>query len=93
MGVGIAGHAGCVTGGQASGSTAEVFGDGGEAHAASRAVAAAAMADNGRSRVATREGGVEWVFLEILAALAIAVAIVWWTLPKKRKPDDKGDPR
>ena len=26
-----------------------------------------------------------WVFLEILAALAIAVAIVWWTFPRKPK--------
>jgi len=26
-----------------------------------------------------------WVFLEIVAVLAIAVAIVWWTLPKKPK--------
>jgi uncharacterized membrane protein YccC len=28
-----------------------------------------------------------WVFLEVLAALAIAVAIVWWTFPKKSKTD------
>jgi len=28
-----------------------------------------------------------WVFLEIVAALAIAIAIVWWTFPKKRKPE------
>jgi len=26
---------------------------------------------------------VGWVFLEIALALAVAVAIVWWTLPKK----------
>jgi hypothetical protein len=26
-----------------------------------------------------------WVFLEVLAALAIAVGIVWWTLPRKPK--------
>jgi len=26
-----------------------------------------------------------WVFLEIVVVLAIAVAIVWWTLPKKPK--------
>jgi len=24
-----------------------------------------------------------WVFLEILLVLAIAIAIVWWTFPKK----------
>lgn len=26
-----------------------------------------------------------WVFLEMLAALLIAVGIVWWTLPKAPK--------
>jgi hypothetical protein len=30
---------------------------------------------------------VGWVFLEIVAALAIAIGIVWWTLPKKPKAD------
>ena len=30
-----------------------------------------------------------WVFLEIAVALAIAVAIVWWTLP--RKPRDANE--
>jgi hypothetical protein len=36
---------------------------------------------------------VAWVFLEIIAALAIAIGIVWWTLPKKPKvpPDDGQD--
>jgi hypothetical protein len=29
------------------------------------------------------EKALGWVFLEIVAALAIAVAIVWWTFPKK----------
>jgi hypothetical protein len=34
-----------------------------------------------------------WVFLEIAIVLAIAVAIVWWTFPRKRgkreaPPDD-----
>ncbi len=24
-----------------------------------------------------------WVFLEVLAALALAVGIVWWTMPRK----------
>jgi uncharacterized membrane protein YccC len=33
-----------------------------------------------------------WVFLEIALALAIAVAIVWWTLPKKRKPREDAPP-
>jgi hypothetical protein len=26
-----------------------------------------------------------WVFLEVLAALALAVGIVWWTIPRKPK--------
>lgn len=26
-----------------------------------------------------------WMFLEVLAALLIAVGIVWWTLPKSPK--------
>lgn len=30
-----------------------------------------------------------WVFLEIALALAVAVAIVWWTIP--RKPKGRGD--
>ena len=28
-----------------------------------------------------------WVFLEIAIALAIAAVIVWWTLPRRRKPE------
>jgi hypothetical protein len=34
-----------------------------------------------------------WVFLEVAAALAIAVGIVWWTLPKKPKGGNDGDGR
>jgi len=35
-----------------------------------------------------------WVFLEILLALAIAVLIVWWTVPRKpRGGDDSGGGR
>jgi hypothetical protein len=30
-----------------------------------------------------------WVLLEVLAALGIAVAIVWWTFPRKPKDGDK----
>jgi uncharacterized membrane protein YqiK len=29
--------------------------------------------------------GMGWVFLEIVVVIAIAIAIVWWTLPKKPK--------
>ncbi len=33
-----------------------------------------------------------WVFLEMAAALAIAVGIVWWTLPRKprARPGEEG---
>ena len=34
-----------------------------------------------------------WVFLEIVAALAIAVAIVWWTIPKKPRGEKREPPR
>jgi hypothetical protein len=33
-----------------------------------------------------------WVFLEVLAALAIAVAIVWWTFPRKPKEGERDEP-
>lgn len=29
-----------------------------------------------------------WVFLEIVIALGVAVAIVWWTFPRRPKSDD-----
>jgi hypothetical protein len=30
-----------------------------------------------------------WIFiLEGLVALAIAILVVWWTLPKKKRDDD-----
>ena len=35
-----------------------------------------------------------WVFLEIAVALALAIAIVWWTLPRKPRagaPRDEKD--
>jgi hypothetical protein len=31
-----------------------------------------------------------WVFLEVVAALAIAVGIVWWTMPRRPKSKDGG---
>jgi hypothetical protein len=49
------------------------------------AQAAAAIDDNGCTLRTIRVDALVWVFLEILAALAIAVAIVWWTLPRKPK--------
>jgi hypothetical protein len=38
-----------------------------------------------RSRIIADMG---WVFLEILAVLAIAIGIVWWTIPKPPKERD-----
>jgi len=29
-----------------------------------------------------------WLLLEVIVALGIAVAIVWWTFPRKPKADD-----
>jgi hypothetical protein len=37
-----------------------------------------------------RRPDVGWVFLEVLAALLIAVGIVWWTLPKAPKAGAEG---
>lgn len=38
------------------------------------------------------EGGMWIIYLEMLAVLAIAALIVWWTLPRRKKPDaDRGD--
>lgn len=41
------------------------------------------------ARLMQAEKSLGWVFLEIVAALAIAVAIVWWTFPKKPKGRDE----
>lgn len=34
-----------------------------------------------------------WVFLEVLLALAIAVGIVWWTLPRKPRQGPGDGPK
>ena len=75
---GGAGHAGCCTGGHTSGATALASFSGADWQPASTSAAAAPIHHNGR---------MGWVFLEIAVALAIAVAIVWWTIPKKPKSD------
>jgi hypothetical protein len=42
------------------------------------------------SRMQAREAIRMWViYLEVLLALALAVFIVWWTWPKKRRDDDQ----
>ena len=67
---------------------------GGVAQPASRANArlAAPIEDNRAGRIKEEER-LGWVFLEIGIALAIAVAIVWWTLPRKPKsPKEKDEP-
>ena len=75
--VGGAGHAGLSTGGgHTSGATASF--SGADWQPASTTAQAAAITDNAR---------MGWVFLEIVVALAIAIAIVWWTIPKKPKSD------
>jgi hypothetical protein len=33
------------------------------------------------------------VLLEVLAALAVAIAIVWWTFPKKARSGEGAAPR
>lgn len=104
MGTGVAsgsGHTGFSAGGQRSGSGARTIsrGGGGDAQPASASRIATrpavAVDDNGRTGFAIRRRAVAWVFLEIVAALAIAVGIVWWTLPKKPKdavPTPKNPP-
>jgi hypothetical protein len=52
---------------------------------------AATIADNRGACTRGEEKSLGWVFLEIGLALAIAVAIVWWTLPSKPKSGDEKD--
>jgi len=74
---GGAGHAGFSTGGgHTSGATASF--SGADWHPASASAQAVPIADNAR---------MGWVLFEIAVALAIAIAIVWWTIPKKPKSD------
>ena len=46
------------------------------------------MPDNGRLRGIV-ERGVFWLLFEVVAVLAIAIAIVWWTFPKKPKDGEE----
>ena len=51
-----------------------------------------AIEDNALAPFGARERQVGWVFLEIAVALVIAVAIVWWTMPRKtQKREDKDE--
>jgi hypothetical protein len=82
--------------GAGPGTAASGGGVGALAHPARASTASAAPArpgftDNGGACIAEPEGRVGWVFLEIAVALAIAVLIVWWTLPRKPRPRDEDD--
>jgi hypothetical protein len=84
-GVGGAGQTGFSTGGQmSSGVSAISRGGGGEAQPAIASTSAAPA-----MRAIEDNDAMAWVFLEIFVALAIAVAIVWWTVPRKPKSPDK----
>jgi hypothetical protein len=50
-----------------------------------------AIEDNGIEAFTERKANLGWVLLEVFAALAAAVAIVWWTFPKKPKDDRDRD--
>jgi hypothetical protein len=67
---------------------------GGVAHPAITDTAKAAVIEDNRGRrLRNGEGRVGWVFLEIGIALVLAIAIVWWTLPRKpRPPEEKDEP-
>jgi hypothetical protein len=98
VGVAGAGHAGFGAGGQARGATAGGAGFvpatfSGAAQPASAAIVPAQSAHNGVvGRRRRKEATVGWVLLEVLAALAVAIAIVWWTFPKKTR-NEEGAPR
>ena len=84
MGGGFAGSAGAGQTGFSAGGHSSVA-CGARGAGVVQAASANAIADN----AARTDGGrrVFWVFLEIALALGIAVAIVWWTLPRKRRKD------
>jgi hypothetical protein len=50
-----------------------------------------AIEDNGIEAFTGRNANLGWVLLEVFAALAAAVAIVWWTIPKKPRDDRDRD--
>jgi hypothetical protein len=50
---------------------------------------ARALDDNGRDAI--EEARVSWVLFEVVLVLAIAIAIVWWTFPKKPREKREGE--
>ena len=62
------------------------------ARSATAAAQDRAIEDNSCAPVGAKGRLVGWVFLEIAVALVIAVAIVWWTMPRRTgKRDDKDE--
>ena len=84
------GHTSCGAGGHTSASGPAARGaevatrSGPVAQAASNTASSMqAVVDDNDATCNAEEKAVGWVFLEIVIALAIAVAIVWWTFPRK----------
>jgi len=94
--VGGVGQAGFGAGGHARDTGAwatSTGGAGGVAQAKSSAQATLAgniapKDDNGRNATRIEEVTVGWVLFEVIAALAAAVGIVWWTFPRKPRAED-----
>jgi len=55
--------------------------------ASAQASPAPAFEDNDGLRMRSKEKAVGWVLFEVFIALAIAVGIVWWTIPKQRSKE------
>jgi hypothetical protein len=55
----------------------------------SKAKAVRALDDNGREAI--EETYVSWVLFEVVLVLGIAIAIVWWTIPKKPRGGRDGE--
>jgi hypothetical protein len=77
------GHIGFSAGGHTRASGGRAVSLGCVAHPARRASAAS---DNESATFIGADVG--WVLLEVLVALAIAIAIVLWTIPRERKDKD-----
>jgi hypothetical protein len=90
VGGGGLGQTGAGAGGHTSGSgaLATTGSRGAEAQPARIARPSATAIGDNEDRETLEERRLAWVFLEIVAALAVAVAIVWWTVPKKPKARD-----
>jgi hypothetical protein len=87
------GQTGCGAGGQTSASGARAtasgfaLGSGPLAQAASSVASSTPAVDDNDGTRDSEEKAVGWVFMEIVIALLIAVAIVWWTFPRKPRAE------